>query len=346
MKCLNCGTGMVNILFESRGEKTSYDVCRECGSLWLDAGELNKMAEQVPGDLEICTPSDETPPSGKKECPRCPHMPLEKVRFLTASDILLDRCPNCGGFFLDGGELDLINRELENILPVEEHGFWYFVSRVHLPYWRKRVKPSTTSEGTVPVGPAKYGERKGETERECPCCKKNLQRYEAFGMGLDYCESCGGTFLEIAELRVLKDRVQQGNWVDVRWMDDELEAIDSAQALPSDRECPGCAETMATVTFGKSTVLLDYCRKCHALWLDAGDFHAMLQYLNEEASELSPEERRERLMEELKEVWNGSESLLSELGDTKAAVSTYINLTIFDHPRLVQWLLSLTGLTH
>jgi len=55
MKCLNCRTEMTNNLVQTRKDRISYDVCDDCGSLWLDAGELDKMAFQVDGSIEVCS---------------------------------------------------------------------------------------------------------------------------------------------------------------------------------------------------------------------------------------------------------------------------------------------------
>ena len=43
MKCLNCRTEMTNNFVQTKKNRISYDICEECGSLWLDAGELDKM---------------------------------------------------------------------------------------------------------------------------------------------------------------------------------------------------------------------------------------------------------------------------------------------------------------
>ena len=43
---------MFNNLVQIRDDQISYDICEACGSLWLDAGELDKMAFQVNGSIE------------------------------------------------------------------------------------------------------------------------------------------------------------------------------------------------------------------------------------------------------------------------------------------------------
>ena len=54
MKCLKCGTEMTNNQVITKKAQISYDMCEKCGSLWLDAGELDKMAFQVEGSIEYC----------------------------------------------------------------------------------------------------------------------------------------------------------------------------------------------------------------------------------------------------------------------------------------------------
>ena len=65
-------------------------MCEKCGSLWLDAGELDKMAFQVQGSIEYCEQEkDKEPEKQAKKCPRCDDFALDKVRFLESDDIYL-----------------------------------------------------------------------------------------------------------------------------------------------------------------------------------------------------------------------------------------------------------------
>src|ERR1700722_10534950 len=120
MKCLNCGTAMTDNQVTTKKDTVSYDMCEKCGSLWLDAGELDKMAFKVEGSIEFCEEDkDAEPESQPKKCPRCDDFELDKVKFLESEESFLHHCRNCGGFFLDGGELNLIDAELKKIMPVE-----------------------------------------------------------------------------------------------------------------------------------------------------------------------------------------------------------------------------------
>jgi len=74
---------MTNYDVVTKNAELSYDVCEKCGSLWLDRGELDKMAFQVAASIEFC--SEEEAKLAKKasrNCPRCLESQLTPVRFL------------------------------------------------------------------------------------------------------------------------------------------------------------------------------------------------------------------------------------------------------------------------
>src|SRR5438552_18717520 len=103
MHCLNCNAEMVNYDVTTKKAELSYDMCEKCGSLWLDAGELDKMAFQVVGSIEFCSEEEDKTTGPTKKCLRCEDFDLSRVKFLGETDIVLDHCRNCGGFLLAGG---------------------------------------------------------------------------------------------------------------------------------------------------------------------------------------------------------------------------------------------------
>jgi Zn-finger nucleic acid-binding protein len=340
MECLNCHEEMINNLVVTSDDQISYDVCDSCGSLWLDAGELDKMAARVAGSVEF---SSREPAEGVAEparyCPRCAGVELDKVEFLGLSGILLDRCPNCGGFWLDGGELESIDAELREIMPVEGHGFGVFLRNVHLPYVRRHARRrSSEFDFEVEVPPIKGAERVAQTELSCPACASHLARYRAFGVGFEGCPRCRGVWLDRDELRALKDKATEEPWTDLRWMDDEVEALEGASAMPAGADCPRCDEPLVSAAFGGSDVLLDLCPSCKGVWLDYGELRALQEHLRRKLAETTPEEMRHNVYEEIKEIWSGPEDLLSEILDAKAAIAALVNMTITEHPRLADLL--------
>ncbi len=96
------------------------DVCRRCNGLFLDRGEMAKLVPTSKGDIEYCTESDDVVEDMKQDdhpcvCPSCTDNTMRKVEFLSYSEVILDFCDECGGFWLDGGELERIRAELDGL---------------------------------------------------------------------------------------------------------------------------------------------------------------------------------------------------------------------------------------
>ncbi|MFO7898012.1 MAG: zf-TFIIB domain-containing protein [Planctomycetota bacterium] len=114
LTCPNCGREM------ERNEEADMatDECPECGAVFLDRGELNALATGMTGDIEYCSVDsdfheDRFP---ARACPKC-GSEMAKVNLLRLSDLIFDHCPDCGGFFLDKGEVAKMNRELRAMAP-------------------------------------------------------------------------------------------------------------------------------------------------------------------------------------------------------------------------------------
>jgi Zn-finger nucleic acid-binding protein len=338
MNCLNCGTEMMNNQVSTKDEAISYNMCETCGSLWLDKGELDKMAFQVTGDIEYCsTEAAEGIAEKARKCPRCDNSNLYAVRFLDATDIILHHCKGCGGFWLDGGELDLIDQELAKLMPVSGKGFSEFVNNVHVPYWYKRVKrKSSEVDAPVAAAPIEGATMVAATTDVCPACGKMLSEYAAYSMKFEGCSACKGIWLFKDELRGLKNKVEHGS---LRWMNDEVNGLEKTNAIATKRACPKCKSVaLVSVLFGKSAIVIDWCPKCFGMWLDQGEFDAVTDYLKEESSGMMhSKDLEKKAMEEVKLlVKGGPESRLEELKDVGATISALTNATIFEHPGLLR----------
>jgi Zn-finger nucleic acid-binding protein len=261
---------------------------------------------------------------------------MSKVFFLGYGDILLDRCDNCGGFWLDAGELDLINDRLKEALHAKTPGLFHFVKDVHSPYWQKRIRrKSSETDFKVDVSPLKDGTFKAQAAHRCPACAANLNIYEAYGIEIEGCPNCKGLWLDKDELRRLKDKSEKGAWFGLRWMDDEIERTENARSMSSKRLCPKCPEAgLISTIFGHSAVIIDWCPGCHGTWLDRNEFEAIVDSLKAKLLTLSADEMKGRVYQEIREIWSGPENVISEILDAKAAISALINITIFEHPEL------------
>lgn len=335
MNCLNCGTEMTSNHVRTLKMHVDYDMCEKCGSLWLDAGELDKMAYKVQGSIEYCEADEKAEAEKVKlKCPRCDDLVLDKIRFLGCDDINLHYCRNCGGFWLDGGELNLIDKELAKIMPVTGKGFSDFVNNVHVPYWYKRVKrPSNETDYHLEVPPIPGSEKERSTADQCPKCGTALNIYKLHGMKFEGCPKCKGLWLVKDELRKLKNKIEDGS---MRWLNTEIENIEKTAVVSTKRPCVKCKDVkMVSVIFGKSKIVVDWCQKCHGMWLDRGEFEEIAEYLKQELAHARPKEIEHQVAEDVKRIWSGGpESRLDEALDAKAAVSALVTATIFEHPAL------------
>jgi len=84
------------------------DTCVSCGGVWLDAGEVELMAEKAgadPAGLSERLRRGRRGEQSDRSCPRCG----KKMRGLTVCEgnpVELDRCPRGHGIWFDRGELE------------------------------------------------------------------------------------------------------------------------------------------------------------------------------------------------------------------------------------------------
>ena len=113
MKCPAC----FNELKEMQVGRLRVDVCQGgCGGIWFDAFELQQVDEEseAAGEPLLQVNRDErvkVDPSRKRACPRCEGIKLHRHFFSAKRRVEVDQCPNCAGYWLDAGELNLIRQE-------------------------------------------------------------------------------------------------------------------------------------------------------------------------------------------------------------------------------------------
>ena len=95
------------------------NVCSGCGGTFLRRGELNRVAEPTAGDLEFSTVEGESfqhdDEYGAAGCPACTNTRMRKVEFNIHTNVILDFCEDCEGFWLDARELERINGEVRRL---------------------------------------------------------------------------------------------------------------------------------------------------------------------------------------------------------------------------------------
>jgi Zn-finger nucleic acid-binding protein len=95
-------------MHEVNFEGVVLDFCDACHGIWFDADELAftaELATDIPEIAAVKKDARTTPHT----CPRCGEpQKLEEMKFLQAQELLVDRCPQCKGIWIDKGELPKI----------------------------------------------------------------------------------------------------------------------------------------------------------------------------------------------------------------------------------------------
>jgi Zn-finger nucleic acid-binding protein len=113
MQCPAC----FHALTEVQVGSLLVDVCQGgCGGIWFDAFELQQVdgPAEAAGESLLHIQRDErvaVDALRKRDCPRCPGIKLYRHFFSAQRRVEVDQCPNCGGYWLDAGELELIRQE-------------------------------------------------------------------------------------------------------------------------------------------------------------------------------------------------------------------------------------------
>jgi len=102
--CVKCNTELEkSIVYD-----VEVDVCRQCGGIWLDRGEIAALSayrDSVLAELRAISGTKMAPsskPAKALKCPACPGTLEDKQ----LGSVRVDFCPRCQGFHLDRGELD------------------------------------------------------------------------------------------------------------------------------------------------------------------------------------------------------------------------------------------------
>ena len=110
--CPRCGAPLT----ELRVGGTRTDICEQCGGLWLDRLELARFEDpdSMFGDALVSHLSQIRATlvdhATRLRCPRHPGAVMLRRAFSRTAPIQVDECPECGGLWLDAGELAQIRR--------------------------------------------------------------------------------------------------------------------------------------------------------------------------------------------------------------------------------------------
>jgi Zn-finger nucleic acid-binding protein len=120
MKCPRCNAVLGSV--QEDGE--TVEVCPGCKGEWLHAGELQKLVEHhhavfTPEEIasldavnkEIFTAEKDD--HDELDCPFCKSVRMEHFNYGDTSGILLHKCPDCQGIWMDKGQLTKVEEVVD-----------------------------------------------------------------------------------------------------------------------------------------------------------------------------------------------------------------------------------------
>ncbi len=109
MNCPKCK----GVTHEMKIEGVEVDFCSACKGIWFDKDEI-AFTMELPVDMPQIEEVKKEAKKTEYACPRCGDS-LETMKFVQSNDLLVDRCPGCGGIWLDKGEYSKIEHIAANI---------------------------------------------------------------------------------------------------------------------------------------------------------------------------------------------------------------------------------------
>ncbi len=110
MQCPACGRELVSRIVN----ELAVDVCEGgCGGVWFNWLEVTRSNGLLPSPAEqqLVVARDEQiviDHSRRYRCPNCENIAMSRDFSSVLPDLLLNDCPSCGGFWLNGDEVDEI----------------------------------------------------------------------------------------------------------------------------------------------------------------------------------------------------------------------------------------------
>lgn len=292
--CPICDVALKAIEFEG----VHVEGCEQCGGLWFEQHELTELTRHDITHLHELEARfwDHRADKRERHPRRCPNCGINLIpfEFKHTPGVILDGCKQCKGIWVDDGELDAIERRLEEyyrrreaaqrpaqpaVAPagtsarrVEEAV--RFMKKVACPQCGElnpKDAPSCWSCGASLIGAEKV------IEHRCPTCAGYLEPTVRDGIPLEYCEDCGGLLFEE---ETFKDLILHKR--SLMPVIDNMPDPDTDARFHNDRpmKCPNCQVNMwpneLIIPYREmynyhSGVKARLCPLCARLWLAPGD---------------------------------------------------------------------------
>ncbi len=307
MECLNCNETMLTINYEG----TEIDRCPKCKGTWLDKGEITRIIDTRENifswEDKFITIQNAGVDESKEtyHCPICSKS-LERFEYSVNSGVIIDRCPDHHGLWLDGQELERIQITMEE-----------YESDVRI-------------EADKPINFFQ--------EKKCPRCQTPLKDTEYENIPLDICPTCNGYWCDEGELtEVIKSR-------EMIFSQDIHPEIKATAGNPNKQKtanvellpCVICGTNMQHINYQYSSgIMIDRCNLNHGVWLDKDELEKIQVFVERWEVNSEVDEKYKQVLlsikAESKEKWKKeSESLkVSRFGFINTFLKTLANKGFF-----------------
>ncbi len=112
----------------------------------------------------------------------------------------------------------------------------------------------------------------------CANCGESMLALELEELEIDYCDNCGGIWLDSGELELAlgEDRFREDQLIPV---------AGEAGTAQGTRKCPICSRRMQIVKLPEGAIELDRCERGHGLWFDKGELLQVARSISIEGAE-------------------------------------------------------------
>jgi hypothetical protein len=207
-----------------------------------------------------------------------------------ASDAGALHCPNCGGPAAPGDAACKYCRAALATISCPSCFALMFEGAIYCPSCGSRRARKTTGNETAP----------------CAACRGVMREMQVGATRLLECERCRGTWVDAATFEHICANGEDQAAVLHKW---PAAAKSPAAGQVRYRKCVACGKLMNRLNFGRlSGTVVDVC-KGHGTFLDAGELHLIVSFIQGGGLERT----RQRQLEDLKEEEQRVRALLDQL---------------------------------
>lgn len=173
---------------------------------------------------------------------------------------------------------------------------------------------------------------------QCPLDGTTLETHTIQLVNVEECPQCRGLWFEEGQLRKAKDESES----DLKWLDFDLWSDQESFTTDwSSRKCPKCDKNMATISYAETGVAVDYCVDGHGVWLDKGEFQAIVEALEAEVSSKSVSGYIASSLHAATDLITGDEGFFSEWEDLLTVLRLLQYRVLAENPKVAELLVAL-----